>query len=165
MSRFERRRAKTKEKNSSVVSWNVEYSRERHVHKLPGLLFNHRSSGKNVKECERKIERRGSWGGWEGTRLTHAAVVHGGILNPALRLLDLSFQVNSGLCRPAVGHGFVGLGLQVLQRCCDLFSQSSGLGSVTFTPIRNLKTALRWFYHKDMAEMRYVDCQLQLESK
>lgn len=72
-----------------------------------------------------------------GARLTHAAIIYGGIVDPALRLLNLSFQVNSCLCRPAVGHGFVGLGLQVLQSGCDLFRQSSGFRSVTFTPIRN----------------------------
>lgn len=78
-----------------------------------------------------------------GARLTDAVVVHGGIVNPALCLLDLSLQVHSSLCRSAVGHGFVCLGLQVLQSCCDLFSQSSGLRSVTFTPTRFLKTAKR----------------------
>ena len=74
-----------------------------------------------------------------GVRLTHAAVIYGGIVDPALRLLDLSLQVHSCFCRPAVCHSFVGLGLQILQSCCDLFSQSSGLRSVTFTPIRKLK--------------------------
>lgn len=38
---------------------------ESNVHKVSGLQFNHRSSGKNVKECERKIDRGGSWEGWE----------------------------------------------------------------------------------------------------
>lgn len=84
------------------------------------------------KACEEVREKDSSL----GVRLTHAAVIYGGIINPALRLLNLSFQVHGCLCRPAVRHSFVGLGLQVLQSCCNLFSQSSGLRSVTFTPIR-----------------------------
>lgn len=96
-------------------------------------------------------------------RLTNTAVVYCGIVDPALRLFDLSLQMNSCLCRPAVGHSFVGLGLQVLQSCCDLFSQSSGFGSVTFTPIRKLKIAKMSevaFNYKDMAELTSVDWQL-----
>lgn len=84
------------------------------------------------KECEGEREKDGSL----GVRLTHTAVIYGGIINPALRLLNLSFQVHGCLCRSAVRHSFVGLGLQVLQRCCNLFSQSSGLRSIAFTPIR-----------------------------
>lgn len=94
------------------------------------------------KECEGEIEM-GKSGRMVGG-LTHTAVIHGGIVDPALCLLNLSFQVNSCLCRPAVGHSFAGLGLQVLQSCCDLFSQSSGFRSVTFTPMRNLNTAGRF---------------------
>lgn len=68
------------------------------------------------------------------TRLTNTTVIYCGIVNPALRLLDLSLQMNRCLRRSAVGHGFVGFGLQVLQSGCNLFSQSSGLRTVTFTP-------------------------------
>lgn len=49
-----------------------------------------------------------------GVQLTHAAVIYGGIVNPALRLLELAFQVHVCLCRPAVCDCFVSLGLQVL---------------------------------------------------
>lgn len=131
---------------------------------MSGQQFSH---GRNVKECERKIREMRKLGRM-GARLTHTAVIHSGIVNPALRLLNLSFQMNSRLCRPAVGHSFVGLGLQVLQSCCDLFSQSSGFRSVTSTPKRNLRTAKRSevvFYHKGMAKMRSVNDQLQLERK
>lgn len=57
-----------------------------------------------------------------GVGLTHTTVIHGGIINPALGLLNLPFQVNSCLRGPAVGHSFVGLRLQILQTCRDLFS-------------------------------------------
>lgn len=113
------------------------------VHGVSGPQFSHRSGGRNVEERERATR----------VRLTHAAVVDGGIVDPALRLLDLSFQVHSCLRRPAVRHGFVGLGLQVLQSRGDLFGQSSGLGSVTFTPIRKQK---KEFLSADMADIRSV---------
>lgn len=71
-----------------------------------------------------------------GGELTHATVIDGGIVNPALRLLNFSFQVHGCLGGPAVCHSFVGLGLKVLQSCCNLFGQSPGLRSVTFAPIR-----------------------------
>lgn len=70
-----------------------------------------------------------------GVELTHAAVIDGGIVDPALRLLQLAFQVDICLCGPAVRHCFVSLGLQVLQSGSDLFGQSSGLRGITFTPL------------------------------
>lgn len=72
----------------------------------------------------------------EGGNLTHATVVHRGVVNPALRLLNFPLQVHGCLGRPAVGHSFVGLGLQVLQGRGNLLGQSPGLGSVTFAPTR-----------------------------
>lgn len=72
----------------------------------------------------------------EGGHLTHATVVHRGVVNPTLRLLNFALQVHGCLGRPAVGHSLVGLGLQVLQRRGNLLGQSPGLGSVTFAPAR-----------------------------
>lgn len=74
-----------------------------------------------------------------GVQLTHAAVIYGGIVNPALRLLKLAFQVHICLCRPAVCDRFVGLGLQVLQRSSDLFGQSSGLRGIAFPALVSKK--------------------------
>lgn len=46
--------------------------------------------------------------------LTDSAVIHCRVINPPLCLLNLAFQVDSCLGRPAVGHSPVGFGLQVL---------------------------------------------------
>jgi len=72
--------------------------------------------------------------GGEAARLTHAAVVHVGVVDPAMRLLDLALQVHGGLGGPAVRHRLVGLGLQVLQRRGDLLAQRPGLQCVPLTP-------------------------------
>lgn len=68
-------------------------------------------------------------------QLTHTAVVYGGIVDPALRLLKLAFQVHICLCRPAVCNCFVSLGLQVLQSSSNLFCQSPGLRGISFAPL------------------------------
>lgn len=68
-------------------------------------------------------------------QLTHTAVIYGGIVDPALCLLKLAFQVHICLCRPAVCNCFVSLGLQVLQSSSNLFCQSSGLRGISFTPL------------------------------
>lgn len=45
--------------------WGMSSTVEVNMYKMFGLQFRHRSSGKNVKECEGKMERWGSWKRWK----------------------------------------------------------------------------------------------------
>lgn len=74
--------------------------------------------------------------------LTNAPVIHCGIINPPLCLLNLALQVDSCLGGPAVGHSSIGFGLQVLQGCGHLFGQCSGLWGISFAPLRKKKAIL-----------------------
>lgn len=82
--------------------------------------------------------------------LTHSAVLQGGVVNPALGLLHLPLQIDGGLGRPAVGHGLVGLGLQVLQRRSDLLGEGPGFGSVAL-PAAGAKARRKRIREADMA--------------
>lgn len=66
--------------------------------------------------------------------LTNTPVIHCGIINPPLCLLNLALQVDSCLGGPAVGHSSIRFGLQVLQGCGHLFGQCSGLWGISFAP-------------------------------
>lgn len=66
-------------------------------------------------------------------RRTDAAVVHRGVVDPSLRLLDLPLQVNGGFGGSSVGHRFAGFGLEVLQSRGDLLRESSSLRGVALT--------------------------------
>lgn len=92
--------------------------------------------------------------------LTDSPVVQCGIIDPALRLLNLAFEVDSSFGGSAVGHSPIGFGLQILQGRGHLFSQCSGFWGISFPPAE--KTTHRHYLHGDdiIADTNTNGCQI-----
>lgn len=74
--------------------------------------------------------------------LTNSPVIHCGVIDPPLCLLNLALKVDSCFGGSAVGHSPIGFGLQVLQGSGHLFGQCPGLWGVSFPPAEKKTTFL-----------------------